>query len=332
MDPIKQLADEWDMATMPVLLGQLFPKIYNNIAKLVDDRNSRKPHPVPIIVTMLASFFGKAMITKLLKHISIQEFYDGLVDIAKYMDAEEVMENTIKDLWKYLPITERKIMEQQLREETFGPPKKKYRRPTEKQRERQQNKLAREQIFGKKDPNYVKPPPHVYPTIESGPLESKHPKMFAYFKSKTVVWLKEYLENVSEILCSLNILRSHKSHLWVGTKPKLITTALFYYDQFRQAFMTLYRKCVKQINSRQYEEDDWERIEYDVSTLLNTANLMPLDDDIEQKAQHIGHAVAELIKRDPPKKVIKEEKPKYEIMSSEERMSLFIKPSKFIRK
>ena len=303
MDPIKQLADEWSMTTMPILLGQLFPKIYNNIAKLVDDRNSHKPHPFPIIVTMLASFFGKAMITKLLKHISIQEFYDGLVDIAKYLGAEEVMENTIRDLWKYLPITERKIMEKQLREETFG-----------------------------KKKELLKPPPHVYPTIESGPLESKHQKMFAYFKSKTVVWLKEYLENVSEILCSLNILRSHKSHLWVGNKPKLITTALFYYDKFRQAFITLYRKCVKQINSRQYEEDDWKRIKYDVSTLLNTANLMPLDDDIEQKAQHIGHAVAELIKRDPPKKVIKEEKPKYEIMSSEERMRLFIKPSKFIRK
>jgi hypothetical protein len=98
-DPIKMLADEWNEVTLRPLLWQLYPEIIKNIDKKVNEKCEKNE---PIIVTMIASFFGKPMITKLLKYITVQQLYDGLFEIVRYDDVD-VVKDDIENMYKYLP-------------------------------------------------------------------------------------------------------------------------------------------------------------------------------------------------------------------------------------
>lgn len=96
---VKALADEWNDDTMPILFAQMFPKEFSDMEQKISEKNKKGQS---VIVTLLASFI-KPLVADLLKYINVQELYDGLVDIAKYIGADELVKDDIKSIYKYTP-------------------------------------------------------------------------------------------------------------------------------------------------------------------------------------------------------------------------------------
>lgn len=103
-DKILLLAEEWDTQQMPILLYQLFPKVYDNIEKKINQLINKN---YGISTSYLASFV-KELIPGLFKYnINVEQLYDGLYDLAKYISgnyynfAEKY--DDFKMIEKYLP-------------------------------------------------------------------------------------------------------------------------------------------------------------------------------------------------------------------------------------
>ena len=99
MSKIKQLVYEWNDQYMPILFGQLFPKEYDALEKKIIEKNKKGES---VILTLLASFI-KPLVADLLKYINVKELYDGLVAIANYIGADELVKDDIQYILKYLP-------------------------------------------------------------------------------------------------------------------------------------------------------------------------------------------------------------------------------------
>ena len=120
---VKALADEWTDASMPILFGQMFPKEYSDIEKKIDEKNKKGQS---VIVTLIASFI-KPLVADLLKYINVKELYDGLVDIAKYIGADDLVQDDIENIYKYTPkrvsAENKKILTKRIIEKTIAVPK-----------------------------------------------------------------------------------------------------------------------------------------------------------------------------------------------------------------
>jgi len=101
---VKLLADEWNDPTMPVLLLQLFRKEYDAMEKKINELINNNQF---IIVTDLASFFGKKIMGELLKYLSITDIQKGLTDITNYIvDGREanIVSEPLYMIRKWLPV------------------------------------------------------------------------------------------------------------------------------------------------------------------------------------------------------------------------------------
>lgn len=100
---INEIINEWDSSTLPILLSQQDPEVYNNIEKKVNQLNKKNQY----IVIGELGFYIKKYIDNLFKHYgenkeAVQTIINGLETIVEYMGGESVKQGTYQGLLKWV--------------------------------------------------------------------------------------------------------------------------------------------------------------------------------------------------------------------------------------